>query len=448
MRWRARYAWRRLRHRLRFPLSFRIHLVRRRGLIWTCFVGGLAAGLLWAVATRDLPQGAVTTTARGAVASVAGFSGPAWRGKVGGLPLGLDVEKGALLFQQVLPGFRQGSSGIEPVQSWRSSLRSLMHWVTGYDWSNPMTFLEAEVAGLKTAVAQGMERERIQPSGNQRPRAQQADETNRGDDANQPALSHRTDVELVEQSHSDRGAPVERPGPLERVPSRIEQRGWDDDPLVLVVHTHTSESYRTVPADPRADSSHHVFNEEDTGITRVGAALAKALEERHRIRVVHSRRIHNWPDHWAAYVNARNTVSELLDRYPSIQVVLDLHREGIPGITYQTTIGGVDAVQVDILYTTGQSMSYGAHPQWRENETFAHQLAQAIEDIHPGMLRRLERIDDRRYNQDLHPRMVLLEVGNYLDLEEHAIETGRLLADPIAAVVRELVAPSGASPRN
>src|SRR5690606_9075629 len=95
------------------------------------------------------------------------------------------------------------------------------------------------------------------------------------------------------------------------------------------------------------------------------------LQQDYNIVTVHSKRIHNWPHHWEAYRNSRETVQELLARYPSIEIVLDLHRQGVPDFTYATTIRDVEAVTVEIVYTTAQTLGYGAHPQWQRNAAFA-----------------------------------------------------------------------------
>ena len=90
-------------------------------------------------------------------------------------------------------------------------------------------------------------------------------------------------------------------------------------------------------------------------------------------------------------------------------------------------MGSVEAVSVEVIYTTSRDFQYATHPNWRRNEAFAPVLARAMEEVHPGLLNRVTAVHNRRYNQDLHPHMLLLEVGNYLDLEEHAIAAATLL---------------------
>lgn len=259
--------------------------------------------------------------------------------------------------------------------------------------------------------------------------------------ASKPGERHQTTYDLVT---TDDSAPDDLLGDLPGEIDRLDEfdiATHSTEPLVFIYHSHTSESYRTIPPDRRVDAGFHLMNETNTGITRVGRALADKLEQ-YGIPVIHSTDIHNYPHHWEAYVNSRETVTRVLDEFPSIQIVLDVHRQGIPDVVWATRLGETDAVMVEVIYTTASDMSFGEHTDWKENEQFAYLLAEKMEQIHPGLLFKVTSVADKRYNQDLFPRMLLLEIGNYLDLEQHAIQAGVLLADAIAAIIDEIDAPS------
>lgn len=437
MRWRLRYVWRRVRLRvvrraLRLPGS----ALRRRLLLLVLLT--CAAFAFGRVASSGL---AAELWARGA-GRAAAFASLSWEGLSGRLPFQLDAGLGKALFESVLPVPSFQQLGPEPLESWRTPLRAWVYRATGYDFTSPRSFLEAEVGGFQRAVTGLFDVVRVPDSDPsiQRGRASR-------EESAPPAL-HESEPQREEGSEAEEG-PLEAGSGSEEserhsgsrqpltgsVPSGLEhlrEVAWGREPLVLIVHSHTSEAYVTNPPDPRADAFLHVWNSTDTGITRVGAALANRLQREYGIGTIHSTRIHDWPHHWEAYNHARRTVEELLEKYPSIAAVFDIHRQGVENMYYAATIGGVEAVQVDILYTTAQNFSYGAHPDWKANEAFAFRLAEAMEEVHSGLLRRMIRVDDRRYNQDLHPRMLLLEVGNYLDLEERAVAAAELLADAIA----------------
>lgn len=464
----------RLRHRLRRARLFAARLAAKspvgmvlRGLLPMYLVIGVAvAGFWWARAT-PIPFAGVMDKA----AAVAGEWARA--GKTfafGQLSTNLDAEAAKTLMKSVLPVFSQGNIGPEPLGSWRAPMRAWVYAATGYDFTSPRTFFEVELSGFRSALQREMDVVRV-PADNAKvspgaelpppgksvekaPERSPADmvpppqktKESKGRSAKNGVTNEETpphgkeEVPPVPQVSPPRREREAQPSAAD-VPAALAsltETRWGNQPLVLIVHSHTSESYRTEPPDPRLSDDNHIFNSADTGITRVGKALAEKLQEKYHIGTVHSTRIHDWPHFWDAYTNSRKTVKELLEKYPSIQVVLDIHRQGVKGYTFATDVQGIDAVGVDIIYTTAQNVKYAAHPTWRKNAAFAEQFAAAMDELHPGLLRRVMRVDNSLYNQDLFPRMLLLEVGNHLDLQQEAVAAAQLLADPIAAVLSEL----------
>lgn len=74
------------------------------------------------------------------------------------------------------------------------------------------------------------------------------------------------------------------------------------------------------------------------------------------------------------------------------------------------------------------------HQNWKKNLEFAQKMSGKIEEMYPGLLKRLE-IRDTTYNQDLHPRALLLEIGDYNNTTTEAINSVRLLADVISSLL-------------
>ena len=390
-----------------------------------------------------------------------------WRFATGRIVTTVDAESGKLLMGSVLTNFGEASFEPESLDAWERPLRAWVHTVTGYDFAAPRSFFEAEVAGFRRSVRRSLDVVRL-PRGSSDPSRDGAENeeqsmgageisrpepstglpsagagTNEGKEPHgEPSVSSDSSGGPVEGRSDVAASPSSGEASAVTVAERLAalaSKDWGDGPRVLILHSHTSESYRSVPPDPRADARHHVYNESNTGITRVGRALAERLQDAYGIGTIHSTRIHNWPNHWEAYVNARVTVEEILAAYPSIDIVLDVHRQGIENAVWATSVGGVDAVSIEVIYTTSQQFHYATHPNWKRNEAFATLLARAMDDVHPGLKNRVTVVHDRRYNQDLHPHMLLLEVGNYLDLEEHAVAAARLLADAVAVALGDIL---------
>lgn len=296
-----------------------------------------------------------------------------------------------------------GVEGPGPV-GWRHTLRSWIYVVTGFDLSRPQTLL--------SAMLPGQEAEHVLVT--HLPRAANATDS--------------TSSDAASAGQSSAGV-------------YISDAKWGQEPLILIFHTHTSEMYKSVIATS-GSTSYHSYNTTNTGVVRVGSALAQALSTRYGIPVIHSQAIHDFPSFTQAYSNSARTVAEVLQRYPSIKIVLDIHRDGAENASFMRIVSGQKVAQVLVLATKPVDYREALHPNWQQNMHFAQTLADKMEEIHPGLLRRAPLIAGHtRYNQHLHPNMVLLEMGNYLDEESAAIRGAELLADAVASMLMEVSSP-------
>jgi stage II sporulation protein P len=224
--------------------------------------------------------------------------------------------------------------------------------------------------------------------------------------------------------------PPPEPSPSPGVPR------WGQEPIVGLYHTHNSETYHREGLDPRRFSDYHLHNTTDTGIMRVGGELARTLEEKHGIPVLHSRALHDQDGFLHSYVNSLRTAEGMVRENPQLEVILDIHRDGIPDLDLLTEIGGQPVARILIIVTTD---AYGLpHPRWRENLAFARVLHDRMETMYPGLSRGVRIVDTARYNQHVHPRALLLEIGNYNHWEEPALRAARLFADVLAAALQDL----------
>ncbi|MDD2432496.1 MAG: stage II sporulation protein P [Clostridia bacterium] len=196
------------------------------------------------------------------------------------------------------------------------------------------------------------------------------------------------------------------------------------EPMLLVYTTHNAESYRLSQGVARLEGK-------NGGIAAVSQVLVKALESKHRLKTIYSDVIHDYPDFNKAYLNSRQTVKKILQEYPQIQVVLDVHRDS--GLKKRNDtlvrINGKDCAKVLIIVGT-------AHPQWRQNLAFAQKMESKANELYPGLIKAVRLLKNRTYNQNLHSRALLLEFGSDLNKEEDAIESAKLMAEVLAAVLK------------
>lgn len=340
--------------------------------------------------------------------------------------LSMDSERGRLILQQNLPTPAESRLENPPQLSWRNRLRFWLYMAMDYDITQPKTLLESALPHY-TPVAMVV---RVPQSA--------AKPLNAGTDpvSSQPDVNvSPTDKALASDTVADTGdalAAVRHAN----TPTlqRLQQADWGDQPLVLIYHTHTSEMYGGGTATAANPAEPHRYNSTATGVVRVGEVLARTLSERYGIPVVHSTAIHDFPNFAHAYTSSAKTVRALLAKYPSIQVVIDVHRDAAENVSFVRDIRGVQAAQVMVVVSKLGQSKPALHPRWRENMQFAEQLKDNLQALYPGMLRQYPPVT-ARYNQNLHPHAVLLEIGNYMDDERYALRSAAMMADAIAMMV-------------
>ena len=238
------------------------------------------------------------------------------------------------------------------------------------------------------------------------------------------------DLELVRIRYST----SYRPELEELLLSKLE---WDlksGEPTVLILHTHATESY-TKPLGASYEESGD-YRTADTGynMVSIGDALAELLEEG-GITVLHDRTLHDLPSYNGAYDASRSAVRAYLEQYPSIKLILDLHRDAASSAGSQlsttTTLGGQKTARLMLVMGTGEGgLNY---PNWQENLSLALKLQVLLEQQMPGICRDLS-LRSQRFNQDLHPGTLLVEVGAAGDTREAALAAIKPLAEAILAL--------------
>ena len=208
-----------------------------------------------------------------------------------------------------------------------------------------------------------------------------------------------------------------------------------DEPQVLIYHTHTTESFEPYTRDYYDDSFSCKTTDSKKNMIRVGNAICKQLEK-NGIKTVHSTTIHDYPDYNSAYDLSYNTVSKILKKYPSIKVVLDIHRDAIEkenGLRLSpiTEVEGKRAAQLMIISCADYPDGSMGMPNYMKNLSFACSLQSQIEVDYPGLERPIL-FDYRNYNQSLSTGALLIEVGSHGNSLNEAVYTGKLLGKSLS----------------
>lgn len=203
------------------------------------------------------------------------------------------------------------------------------------------------------------------------------------------------------------------------------------EPAVLILHTHTTESYTPSPSDSYEETSEFRTLDPRYNMLAIGDRITRLLEEA-GICVIHDRQFHDYPSYNGSYNHARESTEEILARYPSIRLILDLHRDAADTasgqMATQASVGSTDSAQLMLVVGTGSGGL--SHPNWEENCALALKLHTVLERENPGICRDLV-LSYSRYNQHLSPGALLVEVGAAGNTLQEALVAAGALAQGI-----------------
>ena len=214
-------------------------------------------------------------------------------------------------------------------------------------------------------------------------------------------------------------------GALLAEPLELELRG--DGPTVLILHSHTTESFT---GGDYAETSPYRTLDPAHNMLALGAEVAAILEEA-GIGVIHDTAFHDYPSYNGAYNHAAQSTKAILEEYPSICLVLDLHRDAADTPTGQLAtecdLDGEKAAQLMFVLGTDERLK---HPDWERNLSLALKLQTILQQEHPGICRDLN-LSRNRYNQHLGEYALLIEIGAAGNTLDEAKRAARELANAI-----------------
>lgn len=213
------------------------------------------------------------------------------------------------------------------------------------------------------------------------------------------------------------------------------------DPIVLIYHTHTTEGYQTLDLGWYSNSVVTRSKDPATNMVRVGDEIAKQLEEA-GIGVIHDKTIYD-TTYSGAYYRSEDQIEKYMEKYPSLQVLLDIHRDAIKnpdtGVMTKPTaeINGKKAAQIMIVSGCEDGGVVG-FPDWEYNLRFALNLQKECEDKYPGLVRPLF-FCSRQYNMHKSHCSLLIEMGSDANTLDEAAYSGRLLGDALSSMLERYV---------
>ena len=212
----------------------------------------------------------------------------------------------------------------------------------------------------------------------------------------------------------------------------------DGKPQVLIMHTHTTESFEPYVRSNYDPSFNYRSTDPAYNMVSVGNAITAQLESA-GIGVIHDTTVHDYPSYNGSYERSAETIKSILEQYPSICVVLDIHRDAIQdGNTLMQPVVEIDGKEsAQVMIISGCDDGTMDMPNYMENFHFACRLQESMEKMYPGLTRPIL-FDYRKYNQDLTTGSLLLEVGTHGNTLEQVQYAGELIGKSLSQTLLQL----------
>lgn len=207
----------------------------------------------------------------------------------------------------------------------------------------------------------------------------------------------------------------------------------EDAPVVLILHTHTTESYAENGASYTTDEQYRSRNPKKN-ILSVGQALTDTLTAR-GINTIFCRDLFDAEDFTMAYYNAALKIREYLAEYPSISYIFDLHRDSIPysdgkqTIRPTTVINGKECAQA--MFVVGTDHGGSGHTGWTDNFNLACRIQSSVFAEYDSLMRPIN-LRSASFNEQYTRGSLLIEIGSVGSGLEEACNTAKILGEFIA----------------
>lgn len=214
--------------------------------------------------------------------------------------------------------------------------------------------------------------------------------------------------------------------------------GESEKPQVLIVHSHSTESYTPSEKYQFTHTAEDRTTDTDYNMIRIGKELKKELEKRD-IKSVHITKLFDYPKYDNSYSRSCDAVLDTLEKNPQIKIVLDLHRDSIinsEGVKTKltTTINGEKAAQVMLVVGTDELGL--KHDNWRTNLGFAAQLQKYLLLQEENFARPIN-LRTSRFNGHTAPGAVIVEVGTGGNTIDEALVSVKYIANAVENLLND-----------
>lgn len=224
-------------------------------------------------------------------------------------------------------------------------------------------------------------------------------------------------------------------------PSTLDFSG--DGPKILIVHTHASEAYTPEPGFTYEPSDTLRTQDETRSVIRLGSEIARILEDA-GIETLHDTTHNDYPSYDGSYARMQTIIESYLAQYPSIQMVLDVHRDAVEdraGFPAALTANIDGEEYARLMLVVGTDEGGLTHPRWQENLANALKLQALVNRSAPGLCRDID-LRTERFNQHETDGSLLCEFGASGNTLSQALRTARVFADVLVSFINGVAAAS------
>ena len=212
----------------------------------------------------------------------------------------------------------------------------------------------------------------------------------------------------------------------------------ENKPAILIYHTHTTETYELLDRSFYTNERNIRSDNPKENMVRVGEEICKVLEK-NGYKTIHDKTIYDESIN-GAYERSRANISRIIKDNPSIQIVLDIHRGAIyqkdnSKIKTVTEINGRKAAQI-MLISGCEDGNVTDFPNWQKNLTFALNLQEKLKNDNKTLVQPLM-FCSRKYNMDLVPCALSIEIGTDANTLSEAVYSAELFADSLSELLEE-----------
>ena len=218
-------------------------------------------------------------------------------------------------------------------------------------------------------------------------------------------------------------------------PVRFTVKKYSDQPQILIYHTHATESYTPTTNETYSTDYAWRTTDKNKNMTAVGKVMADALNNL-GYNTIQDTTLHDYPSYNGSYDLSKETVEKYLEKYPSIKIVLDVHRDAVErnGQIINPVISYNGQKYAQIMIISGCDNGYMGMPNYRENLKFATNLQNQLAKDTPGLVRPVL-FDYRNYNQQLSTGSILVEIGTHGSTLQQAKNSRQVFANSLATML-------------